>query len=127
MKYLHDRNYSHQDRRKGMHRAIAQAISLCRLHPWFAALIVLLVIAQAVYGMKVSPARKEGVLYIDTVPRGAQVIFKESGGAEGRVPVGVTPGPVNISQSQLPRDFEFILPLYETRSKRFREMSSLTG
>lgn len=120
MKYLHDRNSSHQDRTKGMHRAIAQAISLCRLHPWLAALIVLLLIAQAFYGAIISPARKEGVLYIDTVPRGAQVIFKESGGAEGRVPVGVTPGPINVSQSQLPRDFEFILPLYKTHSKRFQ-------
>ncbi|MHC9542479.1 MAG: serine/threonine protein kinase [Vulcanimicrobiota bacterium] len=121
MKYLHDRNSSHQDRTKVMYRAIAQAISLCRLHPWLVVLIVLLVIAQAVYGMKVSPARKEGVLYIDTVPRGAQVIFKESGGAEGRVPVGVAPGPINVSQSQLPRNFEFILPLYQTRSKRFQK------
>jgi|GEM_PF-2241451 len=121
MKYSHDSDSSRRNKSTGLQSGIIQAVCLCRLHPWLAALVVIMVVAQAVCWIKVIPARQEGLLYIDTIPSGAQVIFKESGGAEGRVPVGVTPGPVNVSRSQLPRDFEFILPLYETRSKRFQK------
>ena len=112
------------------HNAAAQIISLCRLHPHLIAIFIALVIAQIVYGIITSPPRKEGLLYIDTVPRGAKVIFRESGGAEGRVPAGVTPGPIHVSRSQLPRSFEFILPLYRIQFCRFQKndlFDSATG